>query len=176
VQPSDPASPHPVDELIARLIREQAEASPEDLDRIVQRIATAPFSRRSVRVPRLDRGLRHGHVVLGRTADSLDYHLAKRVGGELQWSGSTTADDYLRDLRAAVRHSQARILVYERSGDVCAATVTPTVEAVPRDRLGERWLPHLLVVYSARHGIVRTAYMFSDFNELDMPEAIRWLR
>lgn len=70
----------------------------------------------------------------------------------------------------------ARILVYERASDFCAATISPTQEIVPVHRRGRGWNPHLLVVYSARHSVLRTGYMYSEFGELDMPEAIRWLR
>jgi len=176
VQPPDSASRHPVDLLIARLVFEQAEAFSDDVQRIVDRMATAPFSRRLVRVPRLDRGLSHGSLVLGRTADSLLYHFVKRIRGERQWSDDTTVDQYLEDLRTAVQHPQAKLLLYERAADVIAATMSPTYEIVAPKRLGERRLPYLLVVHSARHGTLRTGYMFSRIQELDLPEVIRWLK
>ena len=66
--------------------------------------------------------------------------------------------------------------VYERTADICAVAIASTTDVVPEHRRGPEWLPHLLVVYSARHSVVRTAYMYSDFSKLDIPEAIRWLR
>ena len=177
MQPPDTVPADPVDALIARLIRDdRAVATPADVAAIVARIASAPFSRRVVRVPRLDRGLTYRHISLGTTADSLDYHLAKRVRAERQWEDGTLENDYLSDLRAAVRHRQARLLIYERTGDLCAATISPAIAVVPVHRLGQEWQPYLLVVYSALHGTVRTGYMFSSLVTLDLPESARWLR
>ena len=176
MQPLDSASPHPVDQLIVRLIREEIEASPEDVDAIVQRMATASFSRRAIRVPSSERGLDYGHIVLRRSSDSLAYHLVKRVRVEGQWADGTTADEYLDDIQAAVKHQAARILVYERSGDFFAAAISPTTEVVPVGRLGRDWLPNLIVAYSARHAMVTTSYMFSRLAAVNLPEKIRWLR
>jgi hypothetical protein len=158
------------------LIRDEADASSEDLDRIVQCIATAPFNPHPIRVRTRDRGLTYGRIVLGRSADSLDFHLAKRVQQEEQWIDGTTADEYRADLTAAVLHSGARLLVNERAGDVFSATISPTEEIVPVERRGENWLMNLLVVYSATHANLRTGYMFSSLATLNLPEAIRWLR
>ena len=176
MQPSDAASQHPVDQLIARLIRAEVDPSPEDVQRIVDRIATAPFNQHPVRVRVRDRRLSYGGVAIGRIADPLALHLAKRVVQEEQWADGTTADEYLTDLRASARYPRAQLLVYERSADFFAATISPTEDVVPRHRLGRQPLPNVLVVYSARDSVVRTAYMYSVFSELDMPEEIRWLR
>jgi hypothetical protein len=176
VEPLDAASQDPVDQLIVRLIREEIEASPDDVQRIVDRMATAPFNQHPVRVRARDRGLTYGDIVIGRIADPLELHLAKRVVEEEQWVDGTTTDEYLADLRASARHPEARVLVYERTGDLFAATISPTFDVVPEHRIGRGGLSHLLVVYSALYGTVRTAYMYSDFSELDMPEALRWLR
>jgi hypothetical protein len=176
VQPPDSASQHPVDRLIVRLIRAEVNPSPDALRQIVDRMATAPFNRRLVRVPSRDRGMAYGDVILGRTIDSLEYHLVKRIRGERQWADGTTVEEYQLDLRDATQHPSARILVYERSGEAFAATISPTIDVVPSHRLGRNWLHHLFVVYSARRGNLKTAYMFSDLSELDVPETIRWLK
>jgi hypothetical protein len=176
VQPLDPASPHPVDQLIVRLIRGEIEASPEDVDRIVQRMATAPFNQHPTRVPLRDRGTVYGSIVLRRLADPLEVHLVKRVVVEEQWAFGTTMDEYLADLRSAILHDRASLLVYERTNDLVAATMTPTDDVVPASRRGVNSEPNMLVVYSARHGSVLSAYMFSTVERLDLPEAIRWLR
>jgi hypothetical protein len=176
VQPPDATSQHPVDLLIVRLIRQEVDASPADVGRIVQRMATAPFNQHPVRVPGQDRGLIYSGAAIGRTSAPLSLHLAKRVVQDEQWTFGTTEDEYLADLRTAAQHPQARTLVYERTTDYVSATISPTVEVVPVQRLGRRSLPLLVVIYSARHGVLRTGYMYSDFSKLDMPEAIRWLR
>ena len=177
MQPPESAPSHPVDELIIRLVRDhETVATPADIAAIVERIATAPFNRRRVRVFGTDRNLTYGGAPIGRVADPLALHLAKRVELERQWAFGTSADEYLASLRVSAQYPRARVLVYERSADFVAATISPTELVVPVHRRGRDWDPHLLVVYSARHGVLRTGYMYSDFGELDMPEAIRWLR
>jgi hypothetical protein len=176
MQPLDPASSHPVDELIVRLIRRGIDATPDDVQQIVERMASAPFNPRPIRVPGLDRGLSYGGSVIGRVADPLALHLAKRVVQDAQWTDGTTAEEYLADLRAAIQHPRARILVYERTADYVSATISPTLEVVPGHRRGARSLPYLLVVYSARFSNIRTGYMYSEFNRLNMPEVVRWLK
>ena len=147
MQPPDSVSPHPVDRLIVRLIREEIEASPEDVQQIVDRMASAPFNQRPVRVPAPDRGLVYGDIVIGRMADPLELHLAKRVVEEEQWTHGTTAHEYLNDLRVAVEYPGAHLVVYERSGDMIAATISPTIEIVAPARRGKEWLHNLFVVY-----------------------------
>jgi len=177
VQPPEPAPPHPVDALIVRLVRDhEAVATPDDVAAIVERIATAPFSQRLLRVPARDRGLTYGGITVERLTDSLDYHLVKRVRDERQWAEGTTAAHYLRDLRTAVRSPGASLLVYARAGDICAATITSTEEAIPEGRLGPEWQSHVLVVYSARRGTLLTGHMFSAIQTINLPEAIRWLK
>jgi hypothetical protein len=174
VQPPESAPPDPIDALIMRLVRDrEAVATPTDVAAIVERIATAPFSRRLLRVPARDRGLTYGGITVERLTDSLDYHLVKRVRDERQWAEGTTAAHYLRDLRAAARHPDARVLVYARQDDFAAATMSSTEEIVALHRRGMKWLAHLLVVYSARHGTVQTGYMFSGIQELMLPEVVR---
>jgi hypothetical protein len=177
VQPPESAPPHPTDELIVRLVRDrEAVATPTDVAVIVERIATAPFNHRPMRVRARDRGLAYGSIVIGQIADPLEFHLAKRVQQERQWIDGTTIDEYLSDLRTAVHHPYARVLLYDRAGQVCAATISPTEDIVPIHRRGRDWLPHMLVVYWAQRATIRTGYMFSGIQELNLPEAIRWLR
>jgi hypothetical protein len=177
VQPPEPAPIHPVDERIMRLVRDpETVATPDDIAAIVERIAMAPFNQRPMRVRTRERGLTYGDITLGSLAAPLDIHLVKRVLVEEQWSIGTTAEEYLADLRTAARYPQGSVLVYARSADICAATISPTIEVVPDHGRGRRALPHLLVVYSAVHSVVKTAYMYSDRSELDLPEAIRWLK
>jgi hypothetical protein len=176
VQPPDSASAHPVDRLIVRLIHDDIEASSADVDRIVERMATAPFNQRPTRVLSRDRGMSYGDIVLGRVDDPLRMHLVKRVVEEAQWAFGTTAEEYLGDLKAAVLHAWVRVMVYERGGDLIAATISPTGDVVSANRRGVNWKPNLLVVYSALHGSVLTGYMFSTIDKLNLPERIRWLR
>jgi hypothetical protein len=177
VQPSDSLPADPVDALIVRLIRdESAVATPEDVAAIVDRMASAPFNRHPMHVRRRDRDLIAGHALDISEADPLAFHLAKRVRQEHQWSAGTTPEAYVRDLRASCQHPRASVLVHTRAADLVAATIAPTADVVPMERRGSDWLPQLIVVYSARRGNVRTGYMFSTLEKLNLPETVRWLR
>jgi hypothetical protein len=177
VQPPESAPPYPVDRLIMRLVRDpEAVATPADVAAIVDRIATAPFSQRLLRVPARYRGMTYGGITVERLTHSLDYHLVKRVRDERQWVEGTTTAHYLRDLRAAIQSPQASLLVYARAGDTCAATISPTHGAVPPWRLGSGQLPNMLVIYSAVQGALVTGHMLSAIETVSLPEDIRWLR
>ena len=86
---------HPADRLIRDLIRGHRAAAPDAIEQIVERMATAPFEPRDLRVKVRHRGLRlHGRV-LGAREPSLFYHLVQRVAIDEQWAARTTADQYL---------------------------------------------------------------------------------
>src|SRR5215211_2778926 len=110
-------SQHPADRLIRDLIATRRRATPEEVAAIIARMASAPFDGRTVRVVPALRG-----VLPGATANALTSHLAKRVFDERQWASGTTADDYLNDLRRAVRSPAGRLLVYNRRGGNLAAS------------------------------------------------------
>jgi hypothetical protein len=167
---------HSADQLIRELIRTERAASPDEIAQIVERIATAPFTSRLVRVPSRERGVEYqGHVLAARMP-SLDYHLIKRVAIEEQWAWGTTLARYLSDLERAVRDPAARLVVYERRGDHVAATITPTGQVIPTARLGTDALPQLLVVYFADNRMIVTGYQFSTLDQIGVPEEARWLK
>ena len=74
-----PVSGHPADRLIRDLIRTGRAATGEEVARIIERMASAPFDPRSVPVGVRQRGLAYQGITLGERADSLTYHLAQRV-------------------------------------------------------------------------------------------------
>lgn len=167
-------SQHPDDLLILQLIDNLADADTTAAQRILARIALAPFSREPIRVPVRHRGLIYQGNALYRTVDSLSYHLVKRVLVEEQWSIGTTEGDYLRDLQQAASSTSARLVVYRRWRQPFAAVIVPTTDVVPAQRLGARWLPWLFVVYSASAATIATGYMISSRAELDLPGDVRW--
>ena len=167
---------HPVDHLIAELLETDRDASPDDVRRIIERMATAPFDSRLTRVPISDRGLAYqGHVVAARET-SLVVHLVRRVLLDRQWAEGTTAEQYVTDLRRAVRSQHTSLAVYGRRGGRLAATLTRTVQAVPASQRGPDWLPELLVVYSADRGMIVTGYQVSGRQVIHIPEGARWLQ
>jgi hypothetical protein len=169
-------SPHPTDRLIRALIQTGRRATLEEIERIVDRLATAPFDPRDRRVRVAERGLQyHGRTVRARE-DSLFYHLVKRVVADGQWAADTTVEQYLTDLRHAARSPDARLLLYTDRGGRIAATITPTAAVLPAGRQGPRPLPNLLVVYSADRGIIVTGYQFPTLEEIRIPQEAQWLK
>ncbi|HZR98757.1 MAG TPA: hypothetical protein VFE37_08630 [Chloroflexota bacterium] len=167
---------HPSDRLIGELIASRRAASAEEIAQIVERMATAPFSSRVVRVPMKERGAAYQGQILTARAPSLVYHLVKRVVIEEQWARGTTAARYLADLAQAVRNPAARLVIYERRGQRVAATITPTGRVIPATRLGIDALPELLVVYSADSSMIVTGYQFSRLDQTGVPGEALWLK
>jgi hypothetical protein len=169
-------SQHPADLLIRRLIQTRDAAAPEEIEQIVERMATAPFDQRALPVPMRLRGLSYQGQTLGVRHDSFGYHLVKRVVDERQWTEGTTAADYLEDLRRGVRNRGVRLAVYERRGGFMAAALTATAAAVPLSRRAAESLPNLLVVYGADRGVIISGYQVSSLEQTGIPGEARWLR
>jgi len=164
-----------MDSLIRELVRTGREATSEEVARIVERIAMAPFEPRRVGVRPKDQGREYLGRQLGAREGSLFYHLVKRVLFEKQWAYGTTEDEYLGDLRRAVRHQSARIAVYKRWGGIIAAVLS-TTDVIPGIRRGELQLAYLLIVYSADRGIIVSGYQISNIGAASIPEDALWLK
>lgn len=169
-------SRHPVDALIREIIHTRRPATDDEIARIIDRMATAPFDRRLVPVPMKRRGVDYRGQTLTAREDSLTYHLVKRVVDERQWADGTTAVEYVADLRRAIRHPSSRLTVYERRGGHIAATLTPTHAALPVARRASASLAQLLVAYSADRGIILSGYQVSGLSQTGIPEESIWLK
>lgn len=169
-------SQHPTDRLIQELIVTRREATDNEIERIVERMATVSFEATERSVPVDDRGASYQGQTLGAKSDPLTYHLIKRVAIDKQWADGTTAEQYVADLRQAVRDPAARLAVYQRRGGPIAASVTPTARVLPPERQGRRPQPELLVIYAPERGIIISGYQFSRLENTGVPEEARWLR
>ena len=114
--------------------------------------------------------------VLGAREDSLFYHLVKRVLLDEQWAEGTTVDRFLADLRAAVRSTEARLVIYADWGGPVAATITPTSVIVPATRRSRQSQPNLLVIYSADRGMLVSGYQSSTLGKTRIPQEALWLK
>ncbi len=166
-------SQDPADRLIREIIRTRREATPEEVERIVRRMATVPFDRRYVRVPPKHRGMTYRSRTLGSREDALLLHLTQRVVAEEQWVHGTDGPEYLDDLRNAVRDPSARLAVYKRRGGNIAAAFSRNT--IPKERRGSRAQPYVLVVYSADRGKIISGYQVSSLETVDIPEDVVWL-
>lgn len=161
--------------LIRELFRAERPPLSEEIARIRDLMATAPFDPTQFPVPEDLQGLEFLGRVLGDREPSLTLHLVKRVIEEKQWAFGTTEWTYFADLRAAIFAPSSRLLVYVRRGGYVAAVVAPTHEAVPRERLGLKPAPLTLVVYSADRDMIASGYQFSSYATISLPVEVRWL-
>lgn len=167
-------SQHPVDCLIRELVATRRWPTPSEIGEIVSRVATAPFDPdQDVSVRIKHRGLRYQGEILGARASSLTYHLVKRVVDDQQWAFGTTAEEYLADLRQAVRSADARVILYERRGGCIAAVMTRT--RLPPARVGEGAEAWMLVVFSADRGTILSGYQTSSDTPVNIPKDALWL-
>jgi hypothetical protein len=169
-------SQHPVDRLIRELIHAGRKATPDEVARIIERMAAAPFDPDDKRVRIRHRELAYLGRTLAARADSLTYHLVQRIVGDAQWAFGTTAADYLADLRRSTEDPTARLVLYERRGGAIAATLTPTDQVLPPERRGQGWLPNVLVIYSADRAIIVSGYQISERVAASIPGNARWLK
>jgi hypothetical protein len=173
--PGSGLSGHPVDQLIRELVETSRGVKPGDVERILERIATAPFDSRVVRVPIDERGVEYGSRRLLPWDDSLFVHLVRRVVLDQEWVMGTSADEYVRDLQRAARVGGVHLAIYTRRGGSIAGILAPTSIVVPAVRLGPGALPELFVVYSADRGVIVSGYQVLSRNELAIPGDAQWL-
>ena len=161
--------------LIRELVHSGRHASPEDIARIRDLMATAPFDPARIPIPARfrDRGI-FGEPT-GTLEPSLRYHLLKRTLVEKQWAEGTSESAFLGDLRRSILTAKSRLLLYQRRGGLLAACVSATEEVVPAQRLGQDFLPQLIVIYSADRDIIVSGYQFSTLDEVSIPREARWL-
>lgn len=167
----DPAE-DPTDRLIREVLRTRQAASPEEADRILERIGAASFMG-EVRVPPRHRGLTYRGRGVRAREDSLFYHLAKRVD-EGQWAEGTAEEEYLEDLRAAARDPSARLVLYALRGGAIAAVLSEN--PVPEERRGPDAPDYLFVAYSADRATIITGYQVSGVETLNLSEDPLWIR
>jgi hypothetical protein len=165
----------PVVHLIRAIIETPRRATAAEVEQITERIASAPFEAVPIHVPQRLRVMYQGRVLSNREPSPL-VHFVKRTLVEEQWDAATTIDDYILDLRRAALTAGAQLLAYTRWGDRYAATITPTRQVIPDQRLGRKACPNLLVVYSADRSVIVTGYMFTELSDLNLPGDVLWLR
>ena len=157
------------------LVRTRRAATPAEVQQILAHMAAAPFDPRDQAVPATLQGVSYLGRTLGPREPRHLVLLVQRVIGDSQWAYGTTEAEYLADLRAAVRHMLARLVVYERRGGFHAATLTPTAMILPIQRRGPQWLPLLYVVHSADRGTISSGYQASALTTLSIPGDALWL-
>jgi hypothetical protein len=96
--------------------------------------------------------------------DASEAHLLKRIYYDQQWPVGTTTDQFVADLRLAIRHPDASVWTYEYFDEPCVGLLAPShIRGTPGAK------PYIFVVYSARYGTLTTGYQATGpemvFNE-----------
>jgi hypothetical protein len=173
--PDRDLSGHPVDRLIHELVQTRRNVAPDEIQRILDRIATAEFDTRLIQVESFEQGLVYERRRLMPRDESLFVHLVRRAVIDKQWSLGTTAEQYVKDLRRVATVGGVRLAVYQRRGGSIAALLALTHLVIPAEQRGPRWLPELFVVYSADRGIIVSGYQVEGLATISIPEDARWL-
>jgi len=154
-----------IDALIIALIESRRRATDEELSQLVAHVAQAPFASRLVRPPHWWREAlaRRGIAVPARVPAS-EAHLLKRIHYDQQWPVGTTTDQFVADLRLAIRRPDARVWTYEYFGEPYIGLLAPShIRGTPGAK------SYIFVAYSARYGTLTTGYQASGpetiFNE-----------
>jgi hypothetical protein len=163
-----------MDDLIRELIRSERKATAREVAQIVEHIATASFDTRVLPVQRWYQGLAYLGRVLGTRESALFRHLVVRVRHDRQWAEGTTEQEYLADIRQAVRDSSARVVIYERRGGHNVGIFAQNV--APKSHMGVEAQPFIYVVYSADRGTIITGYQVSSLQALSIPANAQWLK
>jgi hypothetical protein len=135
-------------------------ATVDEIERIINRMAEALFDERILSVPLRYRGLGYQGQTLYERERVLFLHLVQRVVAEEQWANGIGEQEYLADVRAAIRDPTAQLCVYWRRGGSLAAIFVPN--GLPPSHRGSRALPYIIVVYSADRGRIVSGYQVSN--------------
>ena len=167
-------SQHPVDALIRDLIRTRRPHQTMKYMRIIDQIANAPFDERILPVRGRYQGLSYRGRTLTQRAPALFLHLVQRVVVEEQWADGIREQEYLTDIRTAIRDDAARLCIYRRRGGSLAAILVSN--RMPLSRCGLGALPLIFVVYSADRGRIISGYQASSLATLSIAEDVQWLK
>ncbi len=154
-----------IDALIVELIESGRLATQDELSQIVAHVAQAPFASRPVRPPSwLREALTRLGITMPARMPASEAHLLKRIYYDQQWPVGTTTDQFVADLRLAIRHPDASVWTYEYFDEPCVGLLAPShIRGTPGAK------PYIFVVYSARYGMLTTGYQATGpemvFNE-----------
>ncbi|TAK27873.1 MAG: hypothetical protein EPO21_23355 [Chloroflexota bacterium] len=98
--------------LIMELVNPKRVSRDEEIKKILDHVATAPFSSRPVSVDKSIRGRMFQGKLLGNSEPSIIAHLAKRILINKQWASDVHPVEYLAHLHAAVLDPRARKAIY----------------------------------------------------------------
>ncbi|HDN79115.1 MAG TPA: hypothetical protein ENG33_01460 [Chloroflexi bacterium] len=152
-----------IDQLIITLVETGRQASEDELQKIIEYVARAPFASYPVKISKwLREELRkHRFEITQSRMPSIELHLLKRIYVDKQWPPHTTAESFLADLHKAIQHPDVRIWTYKFRGEPYIGFLSPShIQGVPNPE------KFIYVAYSPRYGVIVTGYQASG------PEAI----
>jgi len=167
-------SQHPTDVLVRAIIDSGRRASQVEVEAIRQRLRSAPFSTRTIRVPPALRTGPSAASALGPSNNALAVHVAQRISLDRQWA-TTSPELFLEDLRASVEAVSTRMVLYRDRGGAIALAIAATADVIPPPRLGAGAQALLVMVYSADRGTIVSGYQASSLARIRIGENAIWL-
>ena len=156
-------SEHPIDRLIRNAVNDLRRVSEQELQPVIEHVATRPLDDRVAKVKKDIRKLSGSWNGVEFSALSYlslaEIHLIERTIMDKQWPIDTTLEQYTQDLQQAVRNAE-QIYTYTFRGQPYIGFLAPNhVE-------GQNSEPLLWVAYSAAYGVIRTGYQVTRIEEI----------
>ncbi len=146
-----------IDTLIKELIQSGRQATDDELSQIIDHVTQAPLASRLIRPPGwLREALAQRDITLPARVSAGEAHLLKRTYYDQQWPVDTSLDEFVADLRHAIRHQEAHMWTYEYFDEPHVSFLAPShIRGTPGAK------PYIFVAYSARYGTLTTGYQAS---------------
>ena len=161
-----------VDDLVRIAHLGVRDLSPQEIARIQDEVLRMPFTTKTVKIPLSQRGILFEGIGFGRYVRSDVYHLFKHID-DGQWKSGITFDDYLGDLRQAIRNPE-RIATYLHQQERVVGFLARN--NIDPSHLGERPEQYLYAVYSINRHAIITGYQTSGLAALTIPEDAVWMK
>jgi hypothetical protein len=119
-----------INSIIRQLVQQGQRAGPEQLGRIIEHSAAAPFAGELLEVDELLWGsFWHFDVIApGYRLPAVELALLRAIRLDRYWPEGTTVAQFLADLRVAAAHPQAGVWTLALAGEPCVVVAGPGVE------------------------------------------------
>ena len=161
-----------VQQLIEGIVNGSIQPTEKDASKVRSRIEKASFTPRKVKVEPELQSLEYEGKKLGSKADSLTYHVVKRIF-QKEWPPNTTKDEYLADIKRHVALPGVKIAVYIHKGRLIAAVMAENM--LPK-AFGVDLLPWLFIFYSVGEDAIISCYPAKHEKHANIPGNAIWIK
>lgn len=146
------------DTLILGIIDAGRQASPTEVQTIINHVMMAPFASYQSRVPlRIRQGLGSIGIACPPLMPNVEWHLLERIYLDRQWPLETTSARYVDDLHQTVAHPNVEVWTYRYFNRPYVGFLSPShVQGLPGSEL------FLFVAYSPIFSTLTTGYQTAE--------------